>query len=741
MLKYLVLLHFLLAVTYGLIIPPYEAHDETGHFAYVRHIVVEGRRPNARSENKVFLDQSHQPPLYYMVAAAFTFWARPALIKAEAPPRNVFAFDGSNRRGTRILLRQLSEDWPWSAEIPALHAARLASALLSTIMLLVIASSARMIFPESPGVALLTTAIAAFNPQVIFMASMVNNDVMVALAGACILWALLRLSTSTPSMRSSIALGIALGTGLLSKNSALVLPPFAAVALCFIAWRNRWSIRTLLTRGITSFGIAALIVLPHYIDNYVAYGTILIDRSSDNKILTQQNLFVEGLSVGLRDAWLPQLFTNSFRTFWGAFGWGNVQQASWVYLLVLLLCIIGVIGAVIAARRAAPQQRTHLVLLIGMAGAMLLLPTYRAVSYQDPALLPGRYLMPALTAFAGLLAFGWSAFIQHRPRLHLTLSAFLFVWAATIPPLVLLPAYRPALQSPPNDTPLLRFADVAAVRILSAETVIVQDREGPRPYARVRVTWTALRRTTEPYVIGVAVLGRSNEVLGSLSTHPQRGNLPSTVWSPGDTFTDEFFVLLEKPCAQLPALGRIELAMFSIDERMQVRDKLSAVDNDGRNISPILGRFKVDAPTAPYPIWWQEPRARFAGAIALRDVLAPAQHPAGTPLQVQVNYELLLPLTRDAVVFVHATDANGKLVAQDDHAPLAGAYPTSLWDPGDCARETFTLALPQDFSGPLHLSTGWYDAAGRLRATTAVDPQQPTFADDIVPIANINIAR
>jgi hypothetical protein len=85
--KLLIFLHFLLAVTYGLVIPPYEAHDETGHFAYVRHIVVEGRRPNARSENKTFLDQSHQPPLYYMIAAAFTFWARPALSEAaESSP-------------------------------------------------------------------------------------------------------------------------------------------------------------------------------------------------------------------------------------------------------------------------------------------------------------------------------------------------------------------------------------------------------------------------------------------------------------------------------------------------------------------------------------------------------------------------------------------------------------------------------------------------------------------------------
>ncbi len=739
--KLLILLHFLLAVTYGLVIPPYEAHDETGHFAYVRHIVVEGRRPNARSENKTFLDQSHQPPLYYMIAAAFTFWARPALNEAADPPRNVFAFDGSNRRGVRILLRQQSEDFPWGNEVPALHAARLASALLSTLMLLLISASARMAFPNSPGAALLTTAVAAFNPQVIFMAAMVNNDVMVSLAGAGVIWALLRFARPKPGRWASALLGLALGVGLWSKNSALVLPPFAAVALCLIAWRARWPLRTLLTRGAVALTIAAFITAPHYIDNYAAYGTILVDRTAENKILTQQNLFVEGLGVGLRDSWLPQLFINAFRTFWGAFGWGNLQQPNWVYLLVLVFCLLGGVGAIAAARRASAAQRTALLLLLGLAGALLLLPTYRAIAYQDPALLPGRYVMPALTAFAALLGFGWDMLTRRMRRLRIAVVASLAAWACAVPALLLIPAYFPSRIPEPADAPLLRFGDVAAVRALSAESIIVQDREGPRPYAHVRVTWTALRRTNKPYVVSVAVLGRDAEVLGAANMHPQRGNLPSTVWSPGDTFTDEFFVLLEKPCAQLPALGRIELAMYTVDEDLRVRDKLTALNAAGTEVSPILGRFKVDAPPSPYPIWWQEPRTRFDGAIALRDVSAPTSFAAGDPLPVRIHFELLQPIPRDAVVFLHATGPDGALIAQDDHAPLSGAYPTSLWDPGDCARENFTLNLPPDFTGPLQLWTGWYDSAGRLRATSAIDPQHPQFADDRVPIATVQVSR
>jgi 4-amino-4-deoxy-L-arabinose transferase-like glycosyltransferase len=740
MTKVLILLHMLLALVYGLVVPPYEAHDETGHFAYVRHIVVKGYRPDARSENKAFLDQSHQPPLYYIAAAAFTAWARPALAAAQEPPRNVFAFDGSNRRGVRILLRRPGEDFPWSAEVAALHAARVASALLSTLMLVVIAASARMLFPSSPGAATLTVAFAAFNPQVVFMAAMVNNDVMVALSGACVIWALLRLARPQPGRAASVLLGAALGMGLLSKNSALALPPFAAVALVWIARHNRWSLRTLLTRSAVALLVAGILSAPLYIDNYATYGTLLVDRAAaENKIFTQQNLFVEGLGVGWRDSWLPQLFTNSFRTFWGAFGWGSLQQPDWVYSLVLLVCVIGIVGLFVGAERARAAERTALVLLGGLGGAVLLLPLYRAIAYQDPALLPGRYLMPALTTWAGLLGFGWSILLHRMPRARRAVVAALIAWAAALPPLLLIPAYRPALVAAPAQEPLVRFGDVAEVHALSAETIIVQDREGPRPYAHVRVTWMALRRTSEPYVVSVAVLGRDAEVLGAANMYPQRGNLPSTVWSPGDAFTDEFFVLLEKPCAQLPALGRVEVAMYTIDDELRVKDALPPRSAAGDAISPILGRFRIDAPAAPYPIWWQEPRARFDGALALRDVRIPEQHTAGAPLTARIDFELLAPLARDAVVFLHATAPDGTLIAQDDHAPLGGAVPTSLWNPGECARETFTLAVPADYHGPLHLWTGWYDPAGRLVASTAFDPAQPRFPDDRVPVGIVEV--
>ena len=126
--------------------------------------------------------------------------------------------------------------------------------------------------------------------------------------------------------------------------------------------------------------------------------------------------------------------------------------------------------------------------------------------------------------------------------------------------------------------------------------------------------------------------------------------------------------------------------------------------------------------------------------IGLRDIQAPASAKAGETVNLSINYELLSPIGRDVTVFVHALDAQGGLVAQDDHTPFGGAYPTSLWDAGECAREGFALKIPPSFSGPLTLYTGWYDAAGRLAATTAFDAKMPRYQNDIVDIARVEVA-
>jgi hypothetical protein len=62
--------------------------------------------------------------------------------------------------------------------------------------------------------------------------------------------------------------------------------------------------------------------------------------------------------------------------------------------------------------------------------------------------------------------------------------------------------------------------------------------------------------------------------------------------------------------------------------------------------------------------------------------------------------------TADYTVFIHLTDAAGQLIAQFDGPPATGAYPTSLWDPGEIIIDERLLTnIPLSFAS---LQVGLY---------------------------------
>ena len=763
--RWLVLAHVLLAVAYSFVVPPWEAHDETGHYAYINHLVTQRSLPDAVGGDKALLDQSHQPPLYYLVASALTFWVDRS--DQLQPQVNLFAFDGTNRGGARLLLRDPGEPFPWRGTVLAVHMARLVSVALSGLMIWLIALTARRLFPDNPPAALLTTAFAALNPQVLFMASMVNNDIMVGLLGAALAYLIVSLSaddrqqTTDNRQRATIVrrlllVGLVLGLSLVSKNSALILAPYTAAALLYLGWKQRWRLRQFVTAALLVGAPLAVIALPWYASNYARYGMLIVNRDPAEPITRAPTSVIgEGVFVSLRDGWLPQLFANTFRTYWGKFGWGNVQMPDFVYALLFLVCLAGLAGCVLGWRRANPLTRRGLSLLALMGVAMMLLPAYRAIFYQNPALMPGRYLMPALTAYSALLGFGWAAIAKTADGRQQTtdnrrratdpshwilygLTAALGLLAIAVPVGILIPTYAtPQVTKTDETTPvLLTFGDVGQLLGVSADTVYQQDREGLRQYARVRLKWRALQPTTTNLALGISVLGRDAEVLGTLNVHPGRGSYPTSNWQPGDTFEDEVLVLLEKPCAQLPAMGQVSVSMYEYApapagsrSAISITRQIEARDGDGRPVSPIVGRFKIEAPAEKIPVYWQPPLGMLDG-IALVQARVPHTATAGGPLAIDLVYETWNAGNREGIAFVHLLDGDGKLIAQSDRPPLNGAYPTDFWARGECVRDSFTLTLPVTATGALRAVTGLYSPHDLTRFKTG----QP---DDVISLGEV----
>lgn len=67
---------------------------------------------------------------------------------------------------------------------------------------------------------------------------------------------------------------------------------------------------------------------------------------------------------------------------------------------------------------------------------------------------------------------------------------------------------------------------------------------------------------------------------------------------------------------------------------------------------------------------------------------------AGAATTLTLAWQALAPPADDYTVFVHVLDAAGQTVAQRDATPRDGAYPTSLWQPGEYVTDDYTFDLP-----------------------------------------------
>jgi hypothetical protein len=64
------------------------------------------------------------------------------------------------------------------------------------------------------------------------------------------------------------------------------------------------------------------------------------------------------------------------------------------------------------------------------------------------------------------------------------------------------------------------------------------------------------------------------------------------------------------------------------------------------------------------------------------------------PLTLTLFWQATAPIEVDFTVFVQLVDATNTIVAQQDHKPQEGFYPTPYWQPGEEIIDTHILPLP-----------------------------------------------
>jgi 4-amino-4-deoxy-L-arabinose transferase-like glycosyltransferase len=101
---------------------------------------------------------------------------------------------------------------------------------------------------------------------------------------------------------------------------------------------------------------------------------------------------------------------------------------------------------------------------------------------------------------------------------------------------------------------------------------------------------------------------------------------------------------------------------------------------------------------------------------------------ARSGLDVTLTWQALSAPRGDYTVFVHLLDGSGRLIAQHDGPPQDGAFPTSLWQPGDTAADIHHLA--GETAGAESIEVGLYRRPS-LERLAAVDPSGKPLGDHL----------
>lgn len=395
----------ILASAYSLIIPLGEAADEVPHFAYVQSLASARQMPKAEGQVS---GESHQPPLYYLLAALATMWIPQTPFEAIANPD--FAFD--DRNIPNLLIHDARERFPWRESALAWHLARLLSIALGGVTIWATWRIAQELFPNDAFMALGAAAFVALLPSFISLSAVVNNDnLVIALASLSVLQ-IVRMWHRGANPRAAATLGVLLGLSALAKLSGLVVWLFAGLVFLLMG-RKSGNWKMLLAPVTICYAIAAALFAPWILYNFATSG----DPLGWSAILATTPIRTEPMTWQDAIGIVQGLFTS----FWGRFGGAlHIHLPTWIYAGLGILGVIGLGGWV---GYATDSREKHLasgaqecLVLFGLFWAVMLVAYVRwsfAVLGADQA----RQLFPGLPLLAIFFAAGLARLFQTRPQM------------------------------------------------------------------------------------------------------------------------------------------------------------------------------------------------------------------------------------------------------------------------------------------------------------------------------------
>ncbi len=290
-----------------------------------------------------------------------------------------------------------------------------------------------------------------------------------------------------------------------------------------------------------------------------------------------------------------------------------------------------------------------------------------------------------------------------------------------------------------------RRASFAGLELLGADLVPTQLSDGGR--LGVTLYWQARRGALPDAQFHLRVVDTGGKVWQDLLIRPAGDSYPADRWQAGDRFKGQFWLLLPE---EAPG-GRYQIELWP--QPPLQRNGLGAAaarlfDRQGAGLT--LGTIELiaqesGAATTPIPVptglsiahpmlVTLGERVRFLGYTLETDTVQ-----AGEVVSFTLYWQALQPMNISYSVFTHLLGPENQIVGQKDGPPRSGAYPTTLWQPGEVVADPYTILLSAATPpGRYPLEVGMYRLETGKRLSAIGADGQP-LADDRILLPEITV--
>jgi 4-amino-4-deoxy-L-arabinose transferase-like glycosyltransferase len=567
----IVVLFVVLATGYSVIVPLGEAPDEVPHFTYIRYLAEHGRLPVGAEEHEGF-----QPPLYYFLGAASTFWIDTSDFVVRANGDYSFTEDVPP---FNLLLHTTQESFPYRGWALAWHLIRFLSVLMGATTVWATYFIAREVFPEDKYIAVGAAAFNAFLPQFLFISGVINNDNLAACLSALMLLVTVKILRGARAYRHFLLLGTLTVLGVMAKTSVLNFYAIVLLVVGIVLWQEKRDLRSTLRRGAILLCLSAapffVIAAWWFVRNQLLYG----DPLGWGLVLAANALREGPLTLGD----IQWLIWGLYRSFW--YRWIGIELELLFYAALAIPCLLALVGLLtLFWRRERLSPGSPLILsVLGLFFLIIsgsLVPWTATVQGTDQA----RLLYPALPAIVLFMFLGWAQLVPKRYTKHLALGvgAAMFLFAIVAPLCYTRPTYAPP--------PILTTEDLADVenpvdinfgdKIKLVGYELNGEEWHPGDDLVVTMYWEALEDLDDDYWLLFRLVHRRGYDLTFKDGCPSAGRYTTDHWRKGDVIPSVH--RLRIPEDAVDANYRLTLSMhpFDSEEWLPVLNEEGQVTGD-----------------------------------------------------------------------------------------------------------------------------------------------------------------